>query len=87
MIIISIKAFKKKTAKLSKQVKFALAERLTLFMEDPFNVQLNNHALAGPKRPFRRINITGDYRLIYEACEADVARLIDIDTHANLHDS
>ncbi|PIR57292.1 MAG: type II toxin-antitoxin system YafQ family toxin [Parcubacteria group bacterium CG10_big_fil_rev_8_21_14_0_10_41_35] len=45
----------------------------------------NNHALSGDRQPYRSINITGDYRLIYEQYDEDTVRLIDIDTHSNLY--
>ena len=50
-----------------------------------FATILNNHSLHGSKKSYRSINITGDYRLIYELYDIDTARLIDIDTHSNLY--
>jgi len=85
MIVIRTKHFSKAVTKLPATVKRALAERLKLFMEDPFNRLLNNHALNGNMQTYRSINITGDYRLIYELYDTDMARLIDIDTHSNLY--
>ena len=54
-------------------------------MDEPKNIVLNNHALNGKYGGYRSINITGDYRLIYEECGTDAVRLIDIDTHGNLY--
>jgi len=85
MIVIRTKHFSKAVIKLPATVKRALAERLKLFMEDPFNRLLNNHALNGNMQTYRSINITGDYRVIYELYDVDTARLIDIDTHSNLY--
>lgn len=85
MIIVRTKYFSKTAVKLSATVKRALAERLQLFMKDPFAVILNNHPLQGDRQPYRSINITGDYRLIYEQYDEDTVRLIDIDTHSNLY--
>lgn len=85
MIIIRTKHFSKTAIKLSAPVKRALAERLQLFMNDPFNRLLNNHALNGNMQIYRSINITGNYRLIFEQCDTEVVRLIDIDTHSNLY--
>lgn len=85
MIIIRTKYFSKIAVKLPTKVKHALAERLQIFMKDPFAVILNNHLLQGDRRPYRSINITGDYRLIYEQYDEDTVRLIDIDTHSNLY--
>lgn len=85
MIIIRTKYFSKTAVKLRVNIKRALAERLQLFMSDPFNVILNNYALGGDRQPYRSINVTGDYRLIYEQYDEDTVRLIDIDTHSNLY--
>lgn len=85
MIVIRTKQFSKKAKKLPIRLKRALAERIHLFMADPFSPLLCNHALQGSKRGYRSINITGDYRLIYEQYDADMVRLIDIDTHSNLY--
>lgn len=85
MIFIRAGKFKKKTARLPRKIQKALAERLRLFAHDPFNLLLNNHALHGLLRSFRSINITGDWRLIYEQYDEQTVRLIDIDTHSNLY--
>ena len=85
MIAIPSKYFEKQSAKLSKSLKFALAERLRLFMTDPYNPLLNNHGLSGSLRHYRTFNVTGDYRVLFETVEQDVVRLIDVDTHPNLY--
>lgn len=85
MILVRTRQCKKKTAKLPKKIRRALAERLRLFAHDPFNVLLNNHALHGTLRSYRSINITGDWRLIYEQYDEHTVRLMDIDTHSNLY--
>ena len=85
MRVIPSKNFEKKVVKLPAQIKRAVVERLRLFAEDQFHTLLNNHALHGQQKHFRSINITGDYRLIYEQYDADTVRLIDIDTHSNLY--
>lgn len=85
MIFLRTRHFQKKTAKLPTKIKRALSERLRLFARDPFHTLLNNHALHGSLRSYRSINITGDWRLIYEAYDKDTARLVDLDTHGNLY--
>lgn len=87
MIVILTRQFSKKAPKLSPKIKRALAERIELFMENPFSVILNNHALHGVLKKYRSIDITGDYRLIFEQYDADTVLLIDIDTHHNLYGS
>lgn len=85
MNVIPSKEFTKAVSKLPHKVRQALAKRLVLFVNDPFNVLLNNHALHGSLRSYRSINITGDYRLVLEDYAKDTVRLIDIDTHSNLY--
>lgn len=87
MILIPSKYFEKQSAKLPKNVKSALADRLRLFVEGSHDPILNNHALHGSFRHYRSINITGDYRLVFELLDEGTVRLIDIDTHSNLYKS
>lgn len=85
MKIIPGKKFEKKVAKLPVVIQKALAVKLVVFTEDSFATVLNNHQLHGEKKHYRSINITGDYRLIYEQYDEDTVRLIDVDTHSNLY--
>lgn len=85
MIILRNNRFKKKVRILPQPIKKALASRLRLFVASPFQDLLNNHALVGPRSGERSINITGDWRLIFEEAGPDTIRLIDIDTHHNLY--
>jgi addiction module RelE/StbE family toxin len=75
-----IKQYKKRRA-IQKQID----ERLALFRVNPFDLVLNNHGLSGKYKGFRSINITGDYRAIYELIDRNTARFIDLDTHSNLY--
>lgn len=85
MRFVPSKNFEKKVAKLSTPIRSAMVKRLRLFAEDPFHTFLSNHALHGQKKDLRSINITGDYRVIYEQYDENTVRLIDIDTHSNLY--
>ncbi len=85
MMFVRTGKFQKKVKKLPKKLKHILEERLLLLAGDPFHTLLNNHALHGSLRSYRSINITGDYRLVYEDYAKDTVRLIDIDTHSNLY--
>ncbi len=64
-----------------------LRERLTLFMDDPSHILLDNHTLGGARRGYRSINITGDWRLIYEPVSDTIARLVEVGTHHDLYGS
>jgi len=83
--VISSRRFDKAAAKLPSKVKDALKDRLEIFMDDPYASILNNHRLQGSLRHYRTINITGDYRLVYEEYDDQIIRLIDIGTHASIY--
>lgn len=85
MRLIFGSGFKKKVKKLPKKIKRVLAARLRLFAENPLDALLNNHRLHGVRRHQRSINITGDWRVIYEQIDDNTAHLIDVDTHHNLY--
>lgn len=85
IFVIEPSGFKKKVNKLSPKIKRALAERLRLFASEPFSPLLNNHGLSGARQDQRSINITGDWRLIFEQVDNEAVRLLDVDTHHNLY--
>lgn len=76
------KSYKKCSAKAQAQFK----KRLKLFLENPYHPLLENHALHGEWREFRSINITGDYRALYQYLNDGVAEFFIIDTHSNLYE-
>ncbi|MBI2483565.1 type II toxin-antitoxin system mRNA interferase toxin, RelE/StbE family [Candidatus Uhrbacteria bacterium] len=84
MRILFHKKFKKQVAKYP-FLKIQIDERIILFMNDPFHPLLNNHPLTGKWIGYRSVNITGDYRAIYEFVKEDVAFFVDMDTHSNLY--
>ncbi len=78
---------KKKLLRLPKKVRFALAKRLEIFKSNQFDTILNNHPLQGTYQGFRSINITGDYRLIFQILNSETIVVFDLDTHHNLYGS
>jgi len=85
MQLVYNRSFEKAMAKLPHKIKLALKERLDLFLVNPYANILNNHGLRGVFKHYRSINITGDYRLIYEDYDNNIVRLIDIGTHSELY--
>ncbi|OGD85132.1 hypothetical protein A2696_00160 [Candidatus Curtissbacteria bacterium RIFCSPHIGHO2_01_FULL_41_13] len=57
--------FKKQYKKSPKKIQEKVKERISLFVQDPTNQLLNNHALTGKFQGYRSINVTGDWRAIY----------------------
>ncbi len=84
MQVIFHKNFKKQTAKF-KTLKTKIDQRLFLFIDDPFNPILNNHPLIGKYKGYRSINITADYRAVYESINDDLSLFITLDKHSNLY--
>lgn len=80
------KPFKKQLKRLDTKIHSALLERLELFEADPFYPQLNNHQLSGKYEGYRSINITGDWRAIFqEFNNYDLVSFETIGTHSQLY--
>ena len=58
--------FEKEYQKAPPFIKVAFKERLSLFANNPFEPILHNHSLTGEYSGCRSINITGDWRAIFE---------------------
>lgn len=76
--------FKKQYKKLPKNIQARADVRIRLFVRDPFNEILRNHALNGEYANCRSINITGDCRIIYEENNGIIEFLL-IGTHDGLY--
>ncbi|MDO8564440.1 MAG: type II toxin-antitoxin system mRNA interferase toxin, RelE/StbE family [bacterium] len=75
----------KRYAKISPSLRSRCDERVELFETEPNHPLLHNHALQGDRRGQWSINITGDWRAIYEFQDENTVIFIDIDTHSNLY--
>lgn len=84
MEIVFHKKFKKAFRKQSKKVQARFREQLELFILDPFDPTLHNHALTGALCMYRSINVTGDVRALYEV-DGDRIVFLKIDTHSELY--
>lgn len=60
-------------------------ERLNLFEREPFHPLLNNHSVDAAYPNWRSINITGDYRGLYEVQEEGLIVFMKIGTHSQLY--
>lgn len=85
MKIIFHSGFRKQYKKLKPSEQKRFEERIQLFVKDPYNPVLRNHALKGPYKGHYSINITGDLRALYKLARKDTALFIIIDTHSNLY--
>ncbi len=80
------KNFLKQFSKLKEVHKLKVDERLRLFIVNPFDSALNNHALKGKYTGYRSINMTGDLRALYYKFNKDKYKFMVLDTHSNLYD-
>ena len=79
------KNFKKKFKKLSPKIKRNYFERVELFLKDPFDLILNNHSVGYIYPNWRSINITGDYRVLFEPKDDELVVFMKIGTHSELY--
>lgn len=84
MRIVFHQRFKKEYKKLSR-LRERVNARIDLFVANPFNPVLNNHPLHGKWNGHRSINISGDYRAIYQEADEDIAHFIALGTHNELY--
>ncbi|OGG69123.1 hypothetical protein A3F27_03385 [Candidatus Kaiserbacteria bacterium RIFCSPHIGHO2_12_FULL_53_13] len=87
MIVYFHKNFEKQFAKLPQKIRAQFKKRRDVFLSDPYDPLLNNHALQGPLEGYRSINVTGDFRAIYKHLAEKAVEFVDIDTHHNLFGS
>lgn len=76
--------FKRKYKRLTQSIQRKVDARLLLFAQIPYDPLLDNHKLHGKYSGCRSINVTGDYRIIFEH-SGDECLLILIGTHAELY--
>jgi addiction module RelE/StbE family toxin len=79
------KNFLKSYSKLPKKIQEKFKERRNLFIENSFNPLLNNHSVEKTYPNLRSINITGDYRVLFEVKDKDTVIFMKIGTHPELY--
>ncbi len=79
-------AFDKQFGKLSKKIRAKAILRLELFIENPFDPLLSNHALHGEWNSYRSINITSDIRAVYREIDDGIVYFAAIGTHSELYE-
>lgn len=76
--------------KLNIRIRKSFKKRIKIFEKNSFDPQLNNHFLRHPYKGLRSIEITNDYRAIYEEIKIEdnlVAYFLFIGTHGQLYKS
>jgi addiction module RelE/StbE family toxin len=85
MNVIFHKDFDKMSRKLLPKVKQKMVTRITLFGRDPLDASLRNHALHTPYKGSYSIDITGDYRAVYQLVDSQTALFTHVGTHSQLY--
>ena len=77
--------FEKQFVKLSPRVQKRFAQRLETWLADPFDPRLRNHQLRGRFEGYRSIDVTGDYRAVYQVVSKQTGEFVAIGTHSQLY--
>lgn len=81
--------FSKQYEKADLKIKNAFKNRLKLFKEDSHNPLLNNHSLTGEYVGYRSINITGNWRAVFNETQDEEGNRVTIfkvlGTHPQLY--
>ncbi len=85
MTISYSRLFKKMFKKKDTWVQSKFAEKLLLFTDDMYNPVLENHSLGGEWAGCRSINISGDFRAVYEDLGNSCFEFVAIGTHSELY--
>jgi addiction module RelE/StbE family toxin len=70
------------------RIRNAVDKKIELFTKDPYNPELNNHQLLDEYEGFSSIDITNDYRAMYEEVQGaneTVAYFSLLGTHKELY--
>lgn len=81
-------AFIKTLNKLDIRIRKSFKKRIAIFAKNPLDPQLNNHKLRDKYQGYRSIDITADFRAIYEELnksDEPIAYFFLIDTHRKLY--
>lgn len=80
--------FAKQYRKSPKKIQLSFDKKLALFLSNPQDPPLNNHALTGRLYGYRSINVTGDWRAVFQVEEHEsviLVRFVAIGTHSQLY--
>lgn len=80
--------FFRKLKKLDVRIRRSFKEKMAIFTKNPHDQSLNNHKLREPYKGLRSIDITNDYRAVYEEVTKDdeeIAYFSILGTHDELY--
>lgn len=80
--------FYKQYKKANVRVRNRVDQAVAIFIKNPNDLELNNHSLFEPYQDFKSIDITVDWRALYEEVqigEETVAYFVELGTHNQLY--
>lgn len=80
--------FLKQLAKVQPEIEKSFRNKLQLFAFNKFHPLLRNHSLVGKYKGFRSIDVTGDWRALFQDFEIgdeNVVKFHAIGTHSELY--
>lgn len=84
MKVFTSKKFEKMFRKCHQEIKNKFIDRLKIFKKNNYNPILNNHPLSGKLKGLRSINVSGDFRAIFEEKSEDII-FVAIGSHSQLY--
>ncbi len=84
MKITYSKKFIKQLKKAPKKIKIVFKERIKIFLKNKYDLILNNHNLHGQIKKYKSINITGDWRAVFEEKNNKIYFVL-LGTHSQLY--
>ena len=80
------KKFNNHFVKLPQKIKIKANQATKIFIENPFDPRLKNHALHGRMNEWRSFSVTGDVRIIFKEYDNYVIVLfLDIGSHPKVY--
>lgn len=78
-----------KIKKLNVRIRNNFKEKIEIFSKDPHNLEFNNHKLQREWKGFRSIDVTSDWRAVYQEIDEEsedvVAYFVELGTHDQLY--
>ena len=88
MEILYTKRFQKNYKKLDTYIQSKVKTSIEIFRDDPWDQKLRNHPLQGDYIGYRSIDVTWDFRIVFEELALGsyaLVELIDVGTHSQLY--
>ena len=79
------KDFEKQLAKLPKKQRDRAIDAIDLFLDEPMEPSLRNHALKGQWLGYRSISAGGDFRLHFKMIDQNTVLFVVLGSHSQLY--